>query len=200
MLDSYIMQQYNNVFLPVQTGASSAFLARNTVHGEDVVREEEQWTNSHSTLLQTWCHEWHIRTELHEDARRWWKQMHYFLAIPNAIIPLVVASIWGKMPEEEGSFIATAALTLAGCVGALLTLVQPEAQSEKHLHASHRYADLISDVEESLSKHPRFRTDSDITIQGLKMRSDALLRISPALHLNRLKDLESGCDDDSEQF
>lgn len=193
MSEGYTKRRYHSVAIPIETGASSAFLVQNTVHGQDVVREEEQWTEQHSILLQR---EWHVRTDKHEHARRWWKRMHYVLAIPNAIVPLVVVSIWGKMPKDEGPIVATGALTLAGCVGALLTLVQPEAQSEKHLHASHRYADLISDVEESLSKHPKFRTDSDITIQGLKMRSDALLRISPAVHIDYAQDVDSDDEDE----
>ena len=80
--------------------------------------------------------------------------------------------------------LATATLAAAGCVAALSTLLQADGKSERHLHAGHRYADLISDAEEVLCKERAFRTDVDVTVQGFKMRSDALLRIIPPVHVS----------------
>jgi hypothetical protein len=68
-------------------------------------------------------------------------------------------------------------------MSAVMTLLQCDAQAEKHQNATHRYDDLISDVEELLSKEPRFRTDVDVTVLNFTMRSDTLLRVAPPVHL-----------------
>jgi hypothetical protein len=181
---------------PMQTGAGYTFLERNVVPGVDATREEEVWTRAGERLLCEWSKEWHIRASKHEINRAWWKRLHLLLGIPSTVLPLFVAGLWGNLPEEEGSVTATLTMAVSGALGALMTFVQPEAQAERHLHATHRYADLISDVEEVLSKEPRFRTDSDVTVLSFKMRSDGLLRVSPPV---RMSDAMADSSSDSEE-
>ena len=162
-----------------ETSASMLFLRANTGAGEDMVREEEAWSPQAERLVCAWSAEWHARRDAHHAARRWWKRMHYLLDVPGVVVPIIVSGVWGKLPREEGSTVATATLTLSGCVTALGTVLQPGTKAEQHLHAAERYADLISDAEEVLAKARRHRPEVDLCVLGFKMRSDSLLRSSP---------------------
>lgn len=175
---------------PKETGAGHRFLRHHIATGVDNPRQEEVWSNEAESLISEWSREWHVRAAGHEIAMRWWKRCHYLLEIPSAVLPLAVSAIWGKLPPAEGAPMATGTLALAGGISALATLLQADAQSERHLHASHRYADLISDAEEVLCKQRAFRPDVDVTVQGFKMRSDALLRISPHVQTQAIDDPE----------
>lgn len=170
--------------VPQETHAGYKFLRSHIGTGEDIERKEERWTTGSESLLRAWAWEWHAREERHEEARAWWKRVHYALDIPNTLLPLVISAVWGKLPPEEGVPLATATLAISGCLAALSTILQAGAKAERHLHAGHRYADLISDAEETLCKERAYRSDVDVTVQGFKMRSDALLRISPPVRVN----------------
>jgi hypothetical protein len=168
---------------PQETHAGYKFLKSHIGTGEDIERSEERWTAQAEKLVRAWAWEWHARVERHEEARTWWRRAHYSLDIPNALLPLVISAVWGRLPPADGAPLATATLVLSGCMAALSALLQAEAKAERHLHAGHRYADLISDAEETLCKDRAYRTDVDVTVQGFKMRSDALLRISPPVRV-----------------
>ena len=174
---------------PQETHAGYRFLKSHIGVGEDVERREERWTARAESLLRAWAWEWHARMARHEYARTWWMRVHYCLDLPNALLPLVISAVWGHLPPEEGAPLATATLALSGCTAALATLLQADAHAERHLHAGHRYADLLSDAEELLCKDRAYRTDVDVTVQGFKMRSDALLRTSPPVRVGTEHDM-----------
>ena len=176
---------------PVQSGAGYNYLAHYRMSGLDVQREEERWTESGERLLVEWAKNWHAQCDKHETARLWWKRLHYAISIPSILLPLVISGIWGKLPSSEGATVATSTMAVSGALSALSTLLQAESQSERHLHAVHRYLDLISDVEETLCKEPMFRPDADITILSFKMRSDTLLRLCPAVSAKAPPDSDS---------
>lgn len=180
---------------PNVTGAGYRFLQQHIASGADVERQEEVWTSESEILLSEWSKEWHLRTSQHEISMRWWKRCHYMFEIPGALLPLIVSAVWGELPPAEGAPLATATLGLAGSLSALATLLQAAEKSERHLHASHRYADLISDAEEMLCKQRAFRPDVDVTVQGFKMRSDTLLRISPHVHIDEFEETEGNAND-----
>ena len=169
---------------PPETTAGYRFLTNHIAAGEDVARRQEVWTVHAENLLQEWAKEWHIRARKHEKYRIWWKYCQHILEIPGAILPLVVSASWGKLPRREGEPLATATLALAGCLNALSTFLRAAEKTEQHLHASHRYADLISDAEETLCKTREFRPEVDMTIQKFKMRNDSLLRNSPHVNIH----------------
>ena len=162
-----------------ETSAGMHFLDANNGAGQDIDREEEAWSRQAERLVCAWSAEWHLRRDAHYAARRWWKRLHYLIDVPGVVVPIMVSGVWGKLPREEGSTIATATLTLSGCVTALGTVLQPGTKAEQHLHAAERYADLISDAEEVLAKARRHRPEVDLCVLGFKMRSDSLLRSSP---------------------
>jgi hypothetical protein len=165
--------------VPQETHTGYRFLRSHVGTGDDVERREERWTPRSESLLRAWAWEWHARAAGHEAARAWWNRLHYALDIPNTLLPLIISAVWGQLPLKEGAPLATATLAFSGCLSALTIILQAGAKAERHMHAGHRYADLISDAEETLCKERAYRSDVDVTVQGFKMRSDALLRTSP---------------------
>ena len=169
---------------PRETGAGFKFLQSHAASGVDKERQEEQWSDLTEDLLQEWAREWHLRNAAHNHAHAWWKRFFYFIEVPKVALPLLVATIWNGLPVAEGTPLATATMATSGTLNALAALLQADAKAERHMHTAHRYADLISDAEELLSKERSFRADVDVSIQGFKMRSDALLRSSPHVHVD----------------
>jgi len=160
--------------------ASYDFLRDNIGEGPDSTgRTEEPWSAKNERLLCEWAKEWHEREIFHSRDHIWWKRFFYILNIPASTLPLIVAGFWGDLPESEGNFLATATMTASGILSAIVTLLKPEAVAERHLYASHRYSDLISDVEEILVKNSCYRPDVDRTVLAFKIRSDSLLRGCP---------------------
>jgi hypothetical protein len=165
---------------PAHTHTGYDFIRTHTATGNDFTRREEPWAPLAESLLRNWSLEWRARAAEHEKGHQWWKRVQYSLDLPSTILPLLISAIWGRLPPEEGAPVATATLALSGCLSALSALLQAHVNAERHLHAGHRYADLISDLEETLCKEREYRPDVDVTIQSFKMRSDMLLRTSPA--------------------
>jgi len=179
------------------TGATYHFLRRSARHvqGDDVDREEEQWNDQNERLLQAWAKEWYLRKQRHDGASLRWQYLHYTLSIPATILPMIIAGCWGHIPPDEADWTATVTMTMSSILSGLLTFLEPAAQVEKHAHASHRYSDLVSDIEEILTKERCFRADVDLVVQGMKMRSDALLRYSPPVRVET-SELSSSSDDE----
>ena len=169
--------------LPDETEAAFHFLLDNAASGEDIIRQEEAWSDNNENLLKAWAKEWHIRAALHENSRLFWKRVNYLLGIPNSTFPLIVAAIWDKIPSKEKDTIATIAFGICGALSSLVNTLKASAVSTEHHHASKLYLDLLSDVEEILSKERSYRPDADITVQEFKMRSDALVHCSPPIHV-----------------
>lgn len=168
--------------LPVPTEAPhDDFLAAHRVTGIEVTRAEETWSWEHEELLRLWAVEWRERRDIHDTSRRSWRRCQFLLGVPCTVLPLVVAGIWGNLPPDEGNVLATSTMVLSGCLSGVLNHLKPDTEAEKHTHASYRYSDMLSDVEELLSKERRYRADVDITVQMYKMRSDTLLRVSPEI-------------------
>ena len=176
-------EEYNYPYQkPSETEAAFHFLLENTATGEDIVRQEEAWSEKSENLLKAWAKEWHCRTNLHENSRLFWKRISYILGIPNATIPLVAAAIWEKIPTDEKDTIATVTFGFCGALSALVNMLKAAEVSTEHHHAQKMYQDLLSDVETILSQERAYRPDVDVTVQSFKMRSDSLLHCSPPVH------------------
>ena len=101
------------------------------------------------------------------------------LQFPTVLIPIIMAPLLAANKVDETSLIVIIALIVSGLTGALQTILGMERKSEQHAQAAFRYSDLLSDLEEVLSKQPRYRSRCDMTIQRFKMRMDSAERYSP---------------------
>ena len=68
------------------------------------------------------------------------------------------------------------------------SILRFDKQTSEHANASFRYADLVSDAEEIMSKRRQFRPECDLTIQNFKNRSDNLSRYSPHVDIDLTDD------------
>jgi hypothetical protein len=148
---------------------------------DDIVRVEESWTIESEVLLQHWAIRWGLQEDAHIIASLFKRRLYYWIAIPTTIIPLATVPLTtpAVVDMPHVSIVITIALVVTAALSGIASMFRFDKAHADHENAAFRYADLISDVEEILSKRRKFRPDVDMTVSNLKIRSDTLKRYSP---------------------
>jgi len=146
-------------------------------------RLEEGWSVKTEALLLAWSTQWDAKSTAHSDAEANKRWKHQCLQLPTVIIPIVLAPLLASQYLSETSPAVVILLVVSGLAGALQSTLQMERKSEQHAQAAFRYADLLTDAEEIMSKDRFFRPTMDVTIQKFKMRMDSAERYSPPVHV-----------------
>jgi hypothetical protein len=159
---------------------SSPPMLIHTQDGHDGMRSEESWTIENEMLLRHWSTKWGVLEDAHKAASIFKKHVYYMTTIPTIIIPLATVPLTTSEVNFECMNLAiTIALITTAILSGISSVFRFDKQHIKHEHAAVRYADLVSEVEEILSKRRKFRPEVDMTVSKLKTRSDALYLYSP---------------------
>jgi hypothetical protein len=114
-----------------------------------------------------------------DEAEVWTSTM--LLQAPTVLIPLLLAPPTGAGLMDSASAVTCALLVVAAACGGMASLLGWQGESEKHFAAAYRYFDMHTDVEEILSRAPRFRPRCDVVISRFKMRMDSAQQHSPVI-------------------
>ena len=155
----------------------------------DDERDGEQWTRSNENLLRVWCEAWATATKEHARQHRVLVTWQTRVALPSVALPLIFSPLSNTMKHSDCEGEGQRAKDIVIMVGFIACSISSAASAyfqwgvvgERHLLASRRYADLISDTEEILAKQRRHRSDVAIALRTLKDRSDYLLLSAPPL-------------------
>ena len=158
------------------TGAPPLLLAP---FSADRQRLEEHWTKTSQALLVRWVDSWESLATAHTMAARKKRCMHHSLSIPVTIIPLVITLFTSKSFIEDSNIVVVIGLSFVVVLNTINTIMRYDAMSQKHDNAAFRFQDLITDVEEVLSKQVADRPDPDIFVFSVKTRSDFIGRLAP---------------------
>jgi hypothetical protein len=114
------------------------------------------------------------------------------ITIPTTIIPLATVPLTTSEANFDSvNIFITIALILTAMLSGVSSVFRFDRQHMEHESAAFRYKDLISDVEEILSKQRKYRSEVDMTISNLKSRSDTLNRYSPDVSVYQSVDSSS---------
>lgn len=158
----------------------------------DEERDAEPWTRANEELLRLWCNDWSKATVDHAIQHESYTKWQNRFAIPSVALPLVLSPISSttRPSDCEGAeqhardTLVVLGFIACSITSALNAYFEWGVTGEKHLTASRRYADLVSDTEEILAKLRRHRANAAVTLRTLKDRSDNLLQWSPPLPIS----------------
>jgi len=172
----------------VDTSASSST--------SDRERIAEQWKERNETLLYEWLGTWKVSAECHALEYESYQKWQNFVALPSVLLPLIFSPLARFIPTsctpegiEMRSFILAGGFIACACVSALNAYCKWGVTAEQHLTSSKRYGDLVSDVEELLTKSRKDRSQAAVVLRTLKMKNDNLSQESPCLGRNHRKEV-----------
>ena len=148
-------------------------------------------------LLERWASTWAIAANAHTLAGRKKRFCHHIIAVPMTLIPLVLTAFTTNNILEENHIFVVIGLIVVACLNSFQTVMRFDSVAAKHDAAAWRYQDLLSDVEEVLSKRTADRPDPDLFVASMKVRSDFNTRFAPDVVI---PEGESDDDDDLVEF
>lgn len=154
----------------------------------DDEREAERWQRKNENILYEWLGEWKSAAESHAQCYESYSMWQNVVAVPSVVLPLVCTPLSFINHRDCSSIESTVYMSsnvmgfvVCACIAALNAYCGWGIIAEKHLISSKRYHDLVSDVEEILSKHKKDRDRAAVVLRTLKLKSAHLLEEAPCL-------------------
>jgi hypothetical protein len=148
----------------------------------DESRDEEPWDTPQEKLLIEWRDASRSSATAHEQSARLCKKKNIWFGLPSLMIPMLMAPLSGALKDNDNiSFIETAAFMTTAITSAMVQFFNFSGKTEKHFAFSARYADLVTDIDQELSKPRHFRQQVDVFTLRIKMIYDGLNRSAPDL-------------------
>ena len=166
---------------------------------EDRARTEEVWTRTTEKLIVGWAKGWTKASDAHAAAGRKKRFLNNVFQVPMTLIPLALTPLTSTSLLEATHFVVVGGLVLVACLSSFQTVMRFDAAAEKHDSSSWRYLDLISDVEEVLSKRTYNRPDPDMFVSKIKTRSEFVARFAPDVVIEEDSDDDLESDNEDRQ-
>ncbi len=158
----------------------------------DDERLAEPWEAPSEELLRRWGADWAKRCQEHNAQSRKYARKHTVLSVPAVLLPLIFApasSVVGSdsvdwctgAGRDARNTLLSVSFIICSTFSALVAYFRWDGVSQRHLASSRAYHDLVSDVEEILSKGRRHRPEAAVALRSLKNRSDYVFGAAPRL-------------------
>lgn len=142
----------------------------------DVNNWTEQ-TEDYITNIKINCQK---EAEHHDKAGYSAKKLYNIYALPAILVPLIAAPIQGTFKDDEWTtYFSMSALVVTSILTGVNSFFNYGSKMQKHFNFSGRYGDIVTDIEESLTKARNNRINSDVFIRTQKMKFDSLNLTAP---------------------
>jgi hypothetical protein len=135
---------------------------------------EDCWSERTAELLRAWGEQWDRAAVYHLK----WSQMcalsHFALAGPAVVLPLIFQE---ALPPET----LRVGFLCCSLLAALLSFLNFNALSTRHLLASHSYTALRHDLLCEMARPPRARRLASLAMADFKSRRQQVLMASPGI-------------------
>lgn len=146
----------------------------------DAHRTEQPWLKESEELLKTWRAEAVASSSKHLSMARWCRSRHIGMSIAGMLIPGImtpVSVLTRSIPNL--SYVEMVAFAATGVLNSVSSVMDYGARSERHYSYSGRYGDLVTDIDQELTKPRRFRQPVDTFTLHTKMVYDTLNLTAP---------------------
>lgn len=133
----------------------------------------EEYITNIKNLCQT-------EAERHDKAGYSAKNLYNIFALPAILVPLIAAPIQGTFKDDDWTiYFSMSALVVTSILTGINSFFNYGAKMQKHFNFSGRYGDIVTDIEESLTKPRSNRVSSEVFIRTQKMKFDSLNLTAP---------------------
>lgn len=148
----------------------------------DIERDEEPWGVPQEELIVSWRASCESLAKSHETSARACKRKNICFALPAMMIPMMMTPLSAAFKESEWvTYVEMSGFMLTAIASATVQFFSFAAKSERHYAYANRYADLVTDIDQELSKPRQYRQQVDTFSLKVKMTYDSLNRNAPDL-------------------
>lgn len=145
-------------------------------YGRIVGVEDREWDEASEAYLRSMRVICARNTQRCRDSALWARKMHTRLALPTVIIPIVMTP-FSQLDECETKWakhVATVIFILLSLLNGLNTYFDFSKRSERCMSSSHKYAEIMGDLDYELSKPTAHRGNVNVVTTRLRHSVSAL--------------------------
>lgn len=148
----------------------------------DSPRCEEPWLAPQESLVAQWGESAVRLSEEHDAAGKKLKKRNNIFGLPAFLIPMIMAPVSTAFKDEPFiCYVEMFGYLASAITSGMVQFFNFSSKAEKHFSFAARYADLVTDIDQELSKPRKFRQQVDTFSLKVKMTYDYLNRGAPDL-------------------
>ena len=121
-------------------------------------------------------------SQKHDEAGKAMKSKDAFFALPPTLIPLIMAPVSAVAADYFWiKYLNASMFALSAMMAGIARFYNFGKKSEKHFNHSGKYADLVTDIREELSKPQSRRREPDVFMSLIRCRYDNICGQAPVL-------------------
>lgn len=142
--------------------------------------QAQPWDEHVEAMLAQWATEAQERSHTHEKAAQLFRMLRMVTGLPLVLACMVMAPLCSYYAKSEAMRTVEMWTFLAcGCGQALLYLLDFSGRAERHSNYAARYADMGTDINDTLMKPFRCRPLADVFVMRVKTARKHLNRNAP---------------------
>lgn len=142
--------------------------------------EMEDWSDDAVSYISNIREQCIQEANRHDKAGYVTKNLNNYISLPAILVPLISAPIQGTFKDDDWTpYFSMSALVISSIFTGINSFFNYGTKSQKHFNFSGRYGDMVTDIDEILSKRVDKRQPSDVFIRTQKLRFDNLNLTAP---------------------
>lgn len=150
------------------------------IENRDKIRQDEEWTEKHESLVYEWRTKCEKASESHNVAGKKNKCNHVIFGLPAVIIPIIFSPLSVALENEESlPYVSMVGFILTGIFSSIDKFFNYGSRAERHFNAASRYDDLVTDIKYEMVKNYKFRVDPDQFLMRIQNFYDSVSSSAP---------------------
>jgi hypothetical protein len=151
-----------------------------TSESKDDERSEMPWTSKQEAYVIRIKNECSELQNEHNVLAHNHKRKYILFSIPSIVLPLLLSTT-NELLTGNYSYISTIGMMTTGIVSGLNTFFNHGKRYENHNNFAGKYEELAGEIESTLAKNKRYRTQCDVYMETIKNKYAQLNASAPMI-------------------